>query len=167
MGRGPFEVTSRAREVGLVALVGCGRGEIGETDLALARAFEISTVGAGASSPPTPITVGGASIKVTLNPRPRRLPLARELEDILLVLYSGCRKLLLSPPPLYEVLVSADEMGWAEGYRGEVLTSIRGTTIFRGDCLANWKEDESEVDGRGDTESTVGLIEGALASWWC
>ena len=81
------------------ASLGRTRYDIGETDLARARAFalDISTGGVGASSPPSPITTGGSSIKVTLNPLALPFLFVNDVADWLLEWYSG-RKNAASDP---------------------------------------------------------------------
>ncbi len=54
---------------------------VGETERARRLACETSMVGASASSPPSPITIGDASVNVTLIPLALPLPFESELTD--------------------------------------------------------------------------------------
>jgi hypothetical protein len=54
---------------------------VGETDLARTRALETSIGGVWASSPPSPMTTGGASANVTLRPLALPRPFDNELTD--------------------------------------------------------------------------------------
>jgi hypothetical protein len=54
---------------------------VGETDLARTRALETSIGGVCASSPPSPMTTGGASANVTLRPLALPRPFDNELTD--------------------------------------------------------------------------------------
>jgi len=75
----------------VAASLGRLRYDMGETDLARAFAFalDISTGGVGASSPPSPITTGGSSMKVTLNPLALPFLFVNDVADWLLEWYSG------------------------------------------------------------------------------
>ena len=57
---------------------------IGDADLALAFALPTSIVGVSASSPPSPMIIGGRSTNCTLRPLALPRPFARELFDWLL-----------------------------------------------------------------------------------
>jgi hypothetical protein len=54
---------------------------VGETERARRFAFETSMVGAWASSPPSPMTIGGVSVNCTLKPLALPLPFDNELTD--------------------------------------------------------------------------------------
>src|SRR5271170_4112588 len=95
----------------------CCRGSgIGASDLDLAILSKRYIVGSSASSPPSPIIIGGLSLKRTANPCRRALRLGGLPE-------SSCMR----RADIVSTLSFSPSRSRACGKRGDLLTSIRGT----------------------------------------